>query len=153
MNRSADTARSNVVPALIGQTLPPLIRYVTQEMIDAYARATGDFNPIHVDPEYSRTGPFGRTIAHGLMTLAFVAQVLNEWSGGRFDECGEIDVVFVGPVFVDDTVEVTGAVEDLVSRDGEACARIALSCRAGDRQILAGYALQPIETESPEYGA
>jgi 3-hydroxybutyryl-CoA dehydratase len=114
-------------------------------MIDAYAKATGDFNPIHVDPEYSKTGPFGRTIAHGLMTLAFVAQVLNEWSDGRFDESGELDIAFVGPVFVDDRVEVTGTVEEFVDREGETCARIRVGCRAGERPILAGYALQPIE--------
>jgi len=128
-----------------GDTLPLLTRTVTQEMINAYAEASGDFNPIHVDPEYSKSGPFGRTIAHGLMTLAFVAQMLNEWSGGRFDASGEIDIAFVGPVFAGDTVEVTGTVEDIVERDGVACARVRLACRAGERQILAGHALQPIE--------
>ncbi|HHZ09072.1 MAG TPA: MaoC family dehydratase [Rhizobiales bacterium] len=129
-----------------GDALPVLTRKVTQEMIDAYAEASGDFNPIHVDPEYSKTGPFGRTIAHGLMTLAFVAQVLNEWSGGRFDASGEIDIAFVGPVFAGDTIEVTGAVEGFVERDGIASVRVKLTCRAGERLILAGHALQPIDS-------
>jgi 3-hydroxybutyryl-CoA dehydratase len=128
-----------------GDELPLLVRIVTQEMINAYAEASGDFNPIHVDPEYSKSGPFGRTIAHGLMTLAFVAQVLNEWSGGRFDECGEVDVAFVGPVFTSDRVEVSGLVEEIVQSDNGAFVRVRLSCRAGERQILAGTALQPIE--------
>jgi 3-hydroxybutyryl-CoA dehydratase len=138
-------ARLPSFDARSGDPLPVLARTVTQEMIDAYAEASGDFNPIHVDPEYAKAGPFGRTIAHGLMTLAFVAQILNEWSGGRFDASGEIDIAFVGPVFVGDTVEVTGTVEALVERDGVACARVKLTCRAGERQILAGHALQPID--------
>ncbi len=71
-----------------------LSRHVTQRMIDDYAKASGDFNPIHVDPDFARNGPFGRTIAHGLMTLAFVAQMLNAWTDGAFDESGEIDVDF-----------------------------------------------------------
>jgi 3-hydroxybutyryl-CoA dehydratase len=79
------------------------------------------------------------------MTLAFVAQVLNEWSGGRFDECGEVDVAFVGPVFTSDRVEVSGLVEEIVQSDNGAFVRVRLSCRAGERQILAGTALQPIE--------
>jgi 3-hydroxybutyryl-CoA dehydratase len=128
----------------VGDVLPVLKRMVTQEMIDAYARASGDFNPIHVDPEYSRTGPFGRTIAHGMMTLAFVAQVLNEWSDGCFDTSGEIDIAFIGPVFTGDTVEVSGVVEEIVERDGASCARVRLICRAGERQILAGHAMQPV---------
>lgn len=138
-------ARQTSLDARPGDHLPVLTRMVTQEMIDAYAEASGDFNPIHVDPEYAKAGPFGRTIAHGLMTLAFVAQILNEWSSGRFDASGEIDIAFVGPVFVGDTVEVTATVETLVERDGVACARVKLSCRAGERQILAGHALQPID--------
>lgn len=145
MNPVANALGREATQVAVGDTLPVLTRSITQDMIDAYAEATGDFNPIHVDPEYSKTGPFGRTIAHGLMTLAFVAQMLNEWSDGRFDESGEVDIAFVGPVFVGDTVEVTGSVDQIVDRDGIASARVKLTCRAGERQILAGHALQPIE--------
>lgn len=139
---TTNQAALHVVP---GTGLPVLVRHVTQDMINAYADASGDFNPIHIDAEYAKTGPFGRTIAHGLMTLAFVAQVLNDWSNGRFDACGEVDVSFVGPVFVGDTVEVSGKVEDIFDRDGTSCARVKLICRAGDRQILVGFVIQPLE--------
>ena len=42
---------------------------VTQEMIDAFADATGDHQWIHVAPERAKETPFGGTIAHGLFTL------------------------------------------------------------------------------------
>lgn len=128
-----------------GDLLPVLTRHVDQAAIDAYAEASGDFNPIHVDPDYASTGPFGRTIAHGLMTLAYVAEMLNDWSGGAFDETGEIDVAFVAPVFAGDTVEVTGMVQETVVRGGAECARVKLLVSAGGRQILAGHAIQPIK--------
>lgn len=145
---------SAVTAVHMGETLPEIVRHVTQDVIDAYARATGDFNPIHVDPEYAKTGPFGRTIAHGLMTLAFVAEMLNVWSEGRFDGAGEIDVTFVGPVFVGDLVRVGGEVAGMVERDGVACAQIRLTCNAGERPILVGTALQPIaNTGEPHRGA
>lgn len=127
-----------------GETLLPVVFVVSQAMIDSYAQASGDFNPIHVDPDYAKNGPFGRTIAHGLMTLAFVGQMMNRWSGGRFDADGEIDIAFVAPVFAGDRVEATGTVEDIVERDGQPCARVRLMCQAGERQILAGFALQPM---------
>jgi 3-hydroxybutyryl-CoA dehydratase len=130
---------------VVGESLPALRRQVLQSTIDDYAKASGDFNPIHVDPEFARNGPFGRTIAHGLMTLSFVAQMLNDWTSGAFDECGEIDVAFIGPVFAGDTVEVSGLVEEILARDGQPVARIKLTCRVGGRDILAGSALQPFE--------
>ncbi len=123
--------------------LPVLVRAVDQATIDAYAEATGDFNPIHVDPDYAKDGPFGRTIAHGLMTLALVAEMLNLWSGGAFDESGEIDIAFVGPVFVGDVVTVSGTVEETIQRDGVDSLRVALLVMAGERRILAGHAIQP----------
>ncbi|WP_112664432.1 MaoC family dehydratase [Microvirga flavescens] len=129
-----------------GDALPVLSRQITQQMIDDYANASGDFNPIHVDPEFARTGPFGRTIAHGLMTLAFAAQMLNAWSEGTFDECGEIDVAFIGPVFAGDVLTISGVVEEILSHEGRAAARVRLKCEAGERQVLAGTAMQPLES-------
>jgi acyl dehydratase len=45
---------------------------ITQERIDQFARATGDHQWIHVDPERARRGPFGKTIAHGYLTQSLV---------------------------------------------------------------------------------
>jgi len=130
-----------------GFVLPVLERHVTQAVIDAYAEASGDFNPIHVDPDYAGKGPYGSTIAHGLMTLAYAALMLNDWSDGMFDESGELEVAFVGPIFADDVVEMTGTVEELVMRNGEINARCTISCRCGERKILVGTVYQPVENE------
>lgn len=130
-----------------GFELPVLARLVTQQVIDAYAEATGDFNPIHVDSDYAAKGPFGRTIAHGLMTLAYAALMLNDWSGGGFDEAGEIEVAFVGPVFAGDSIEVSAVVEELVMRGGRTNARCNLVCRCGERKILAGTVYQPVDNK------
>lgn len=48
---------------------------VTQELIDEFADLTGDHQWIHVDPERARQGPFGSTIAHGLLTLAITPRI------------------------------------------------------------------------------
>ncbi|AVO49974.1 dehydratase [Melaminivora suipulveris] len=51
---------------------------ITQERIDLFARATGDHQWIHVDPERAAQGPFGTTIAHGFLTLSLLAQFMGE---------------------------------------------------------------------------
>jgi len=51
---------------------------ITQEKVDEFARATGDHQWIHVDPERAATGPFGGTIAHGYLTLSLVPRLGQE---------------------------------------------------------------------------
>jgi acyl dehydratase len=45
---------------------------ITQERVDQFAEATGDFQWIHVDAERAADGPFGGTIAHGYLTLSLI---------------------------------------------------------------------------------
>ncbi len=48
---------------------------ITQDLIDDFAELTGDDQWIHVDAERARNGPFGTTIAHGLLTLSIGPRV------------------------------------------------------------------------------
>jgi acyl dehydratase len=59
---------------LVGQTVGPSDwREVTQEIIDKFAEVSGDHQWIHVDVERAKTdSPFGKTIAHGNLTLSMV---------------------------------------------------------------------------------
>ena len=50
---------------------------VDQARIDRFADATGDHQWIHVDPQRASSGPFGGTIAHGLLTLSLLPTLLN----------------------------------------------------------------------------
>jgi acyl dehydratase len=51
---------------------------VTQEAIDKFAEATGDYQFIHVDPERAAQTPFGGTIAHGYFTLSLAPRFSYE---------------------------------------------------------------------------
>jgi acyl dehydratase len=51
---------------------------IDQRRIDRFAEATGDHQWIHVDVERAKSGPFGRTIAHGYLTLSLVATFLPQ---------------------------------------------------------------------------
>jgi acyl dehydratase len=48
---------------------------ISQERIDLFARATEDFQWIHVDPERAKQSPFGTTIAHGYLTLSMLPKL------------------------------------------------------------------------------
>jgi acyl dehydratase len=72
------TSITELLP-LAGTELGPTgWRTVTQEEVDLFARATGDRQWIHVDPERAAAGPFGGTIVHGFLTLSLTAGLLDE---------------------------------------------------------------------------
>ncbi|MEM9682148.1 MAG: MaoC family dehydratase [Pseudomonadota bacterium] len=127
-----------------GAKLPSLSRTVSQAVIDAYAEASGDFNPIHTDPDYAADGPFGRTIAHGMMTLAYASDLMSEWAGDRWLAGSGIDVAFLGPVFAGDEVTVAGTVREIAHEKGAPIAICELSCHVGDRVVMAGSARCPV---------
>jgi 3-hydroxybutyryl-CoA dehydratase len=84
--------------------VPPLSHRVTQEGIRRYAEASGDHNPIHVDEGYARTTPFGGTIAHGMLVLAYLSEMMaaafgNDWLAG-----GRLKVRFRAPARPGDTL-------------------------------------------------
>ncbi|RDI65268.1 MaoC family dehydratase [Nocardia pseudobrasiliensis] len=51
---------------------------IDQNRIDEFAAATDDPQWIHVDPERAARGPFGRTIAHGFLTLSLTVPLVNQ---------------------------------------------------------------------------
>lgn len=52
---------------------------VTQRMIDSFAETTGDRQWIHTDPERAaRESPYGRTIAHGFLTLSLLSRLKSQ---------------------------------------------------------------------------
>lgn len=51
---------------------------IDQARVDAFAGATDDHQWIHVDPDRAASGPFGATIAHGLLTLSLLPRFMHE---------------------------------------------------------------------------
>ena len=51
---------------------------IDQERVNTFADATGDHQWIHIDAERAKSGPFGRTIAHGFLTLSLVPYLVAE---------------------------------------------------------------------------
>ncbi|MBI1886525.1 MAG: MaoC family dehydratase [Chloroflexi bacterium] len=97
--------------ATAGQALPAVVRYVTQEKINRYARASGDGNPLHTDPEYAARTRFGGTIAHGLLVLAYVSEMLTAAFGERWPNGGRLKSRFRAPARPGDTLTVSGEVQ------------------------------------------
>lgn len=67
------------LPSLVGKELGVSSWIeIDQSRIDTFADSTNDHQWIHVDPERAKQGPFGETIAHGMLTLALVIPMWTE---------------------------------------------------------------------------
>ena len=102
-----------------GDRLPVLCKRMTQETIDSWADISGDYNPLHTDPDFAAATRFGGTIAHGHLALAWLCELLLRWAGVSWLEGGELlNVRFVAPVRPGEHYEVAGTVTGV--EDGRA---------------------------------
>ena len=81
-----------------------LSRIISDEHIRAFADATGDRNPLHLDEEFAKQTRFGRRIAHGMLSASLISAVIaSEMPGQGSIYLGQT-LQFVAPVFPGDTV-------------------------------------------------
>ncbi len=65
--------------AAVGEALSPLVKPpITLDQLIRYAKASGDYNPIHVDEEAARRVGLDSIIAHGMLSMAFLGQFITQ---------------------------------------------------------------------------
>ena len=79
---------------------------VTQATIDQYGRINGDNDIIHYDHAYAVERGFRGTLAHGLMVMAYAAELGARRHGADWFTKGEIEVKWIGPVCPGDNLLV-----------------------------------------------
>lgn len=117
-----------------GAKLPSKSRTVTLEMLRSYAAASGDHNPIHIDPDFAATTPFERPIAHGMLLLAYLMEMLTTTLGEEWTSAGSLKVRFRKPAYVAGSVTAWGTVKKSDSTSGRL--QIAVGCRDEDGNDL-----------------
>jgi acyl dehydratase len=123
----------------VGAELTALSRTVTQEQISAYAEASGDHNPIHVDADFARAVGLPGTIAHGLLTMGILAEAVSNWAGGT-DRLASLNVRFSKPLLPGDTLTCTGRVTEIDNDQGLATLELDAVSDRGDRVLTNGRA-------------
>ena len=122
---------------------------ITQERIDLFAEATGDFQWIHVDRERARReSPFGTTIAHGHLTLSlapkFLAEIIEVKSARLLVNPGVERMRLRSPVRCGDRVRMRATLEKLRELRGAAIhvtLQVAFEVQGQDRPAAFGKAM------------
>lgn len=89
--------------------MPTLVKApITHKQLVKYSEASGDFNPIHTDPDAGRVAGTG-LIAHGMLIMGFVGQAITDWLPKKYLK--RFSARFVGMTRPGDVVTVTGRVK------------------------------------------
>jgi acyl dehydratase len=123
----------------VGDVMTPLSRRVTQDQINAYAEASGDHNPIHVNEEFARMVGLPGTIAHGMLDLGILTDAVARWAGGS-DRVAAIGCRFSKPLLPGDTITCTGTVVEVDEEAGIAVLSLEAVSDRGDRVLTNGRA-------------
>ena len=112
---------------------------ITLERLKSYANASGDDNPLHLDAEFASRTQFGGIIAHGMLTLAFVAEMMTGALGRSWLESGSMRVRFKGAAYLNDEVETWATVAKSRPDDVRNFA-VGVRNRATGQELVAGNA-------------
>jgi 3-hydroxybutyryl-CoA dehydratase len=122
--------------------LTPVVKTISQGQLDNYAHASGDHNPLHLDAKFAATTQFGGIIAHGMLTLAFISEMMLGAFGKKWLESGSLKVRFKGAAYVGDEVETWGTVyrKDFQDRHQLVVCSVGVRSRNSGKEIITGTA-------------
>jgi 3-hydroxybutyryl-CoA dehydratase len=131
-----------------GKALNSVIKHITQEKINLYAEASGDFNPIHIDESFAAKTPLGGTIAHGMLNLAYVSEMMTAAFGQSWLSGGKLRAKFKEPARPGDTLTISGKIDCVEQKDGVSYANCSFECRNQKGEaIVAGEAIVKVSSD------
>ena len=124
----------SILNLAIGEELSPLVKPpITQEQLQRYAQASGDHNPIHLDEAAARRVGLDSVIAHGMLSMAFLGQFVNQ----QITDIPEaylvqLKVRFMSMVRLGDTLTCHGIVRGRTDATGKTS--VAVECWAQNQK-------------------
>jgi acyl dehydratase len=95
-----------------------VVRELSRTQIVMYAGASGDYNPLHSDEEFTtKVAGYPSVFSHGMLSMGATGRVLTDWFGA--DRLKHYGVRFVNQVWPGDTLTATVTVEAVREEDGQ----------------------------------
>jgi 3-hydroxybutyryl-CoA dehydratase len=123
-----------------------LARTVTAEDIEAFARISGDHNPVHLDEAYAAATQFKGRIAHGILTASYISALLGMTLPGPGCIYVSQTLAFKAPVHIGAEVIATVKITDLIPERRRAI--FACVCKVGDKAVLEGEAVMIVPSRA-----
>ncbi|HLF87453.1 MAG TPA: MaoC family dehydratase [Anaerolineales bacterium] len=111
-----------------------LSKTFTEANVQAFAEASGDKNPVHLDEAYAQTTRFGKRIVHGMLVAGLISAVLGTQLPGPGTIFLGQELSFKAPVYIGDTV--TAEIEVATVRDGKPIVTLKTNCYNQDGTLV-----------------
>src|SRR5437588_7829926 len=121
----------------VGDTMSELVKPALSHIqLVRYAGASGDFNPLHTDPKFGEMMGTGGIIAHGMLIMGFVGQMLSDYVGPI--SLRKFGVRFKGMTRLDDVITCTGTITEKHEVDGEGSisGKVQATDQNGDLKVM-----------------
>ncbi len=112
---------------------------IAESDIELFARATGDFNPVHLDQAYAEKTSFKGRIAHGLLSVGLLSTILGNTLPGHGTIYLSQEVKFLAPVRIGDTITAKVEVIELIPEKNRAKFRTTCTNQDG-KEVVEGIA-------------
>ena len=79
-------------------------------LVNDFAKISGDFNPLHMNDEYTSTTNFGKRVCHGMLLASFFSQLIGMYLPGKNSLYFSQTLNFRNPCFIDDNITIEGEI-------------------------------------------
>ncbi len=84
---------------------------ITENMIQTFAKLSGDFNPLHMDDNYANNSKFKKRISHGMLLISFVSRLIGMHLPGKNALILSNSSKFISPAHIGDEITVKGTIK------------------------------------------
>lgn len=109
---------------------------ITADMMEKFLSVTNDTNPMHIDAEYSKNnGGYADRIVYGMLTSSFLSTLAGVYLPGEHCLIHSVEVTFPKPVFIGDTLTISGTVKTVDERFGQAELAVKITNQKGEKVL------------------
>ena len=112
---------------------------VTAEMMDSFFKISGDINPLHNDKNFAKEQGYADRVVYGLLTTSFISKLVGVLLPGEKCLLQGVEVKYLRPVYIGDTLLVTGIVDELHESVQRASIKVSIS-KQDNKKVVKGKA-------------
>ena len=112
---------------------------VTEKMMEQFCAVSGDISPIHMDAEYAAGRGYPGRVVYGMLVASFLSTLAGVYLPGEHCLLHSVESKFAKPVFIGDTLTVTGVVDEVNDTFSEITVKATIVNQAGKKVCRAVY--------------
>ena len=85
---------------------------IDKKLVEDFAKVSGDFNPLHMNEQYSKQTKFKKRVCHGMLLASFFSRLVGMYLPGKNALYFSQNLNFIEPCFIGDSIVVKGEISD-----------------------------------------